>query len=303
MLPQILQNLRPRERVAFKLHLLYSFFEGISLGIIALNEFVFVKSLQGSAVRLGLLFQFSMVVFLFLIVFNELIRRVPRKRKLLRYTVLLTRLPLLLIVLFPHHQDGEAVSGLWHAVFLALFFLYYLGSPIVFPSINYLLKQNYQEENFGRLYGYATSLNKIVMLTVTFLYGLLLDYDRNAYTYVLPLVGLFGVLSGFSLSRIPFSPAVSIGIRDSLINSVKKSLRNMAIVLKQNIAYRHFEIGFMLYGFAFMSTTTVIVLFFTDELQMNYSSIAFYKNVYNIGAILLLPIAGRWIGFLKPRRF
>ena len=141
------------------------------------------------------------------------------------------------------------------------------------------------------------------MLTVTFLYGLLLDYDRNAYTYVLPLVGLFGVLSGFSLSRIPFSPAVSIGIRDSLINSVKKSLRNMAIVLKQNIAYRHFEIGFMLYGFAFMSTTTVIVLFFTDELQMNYSSIAFYKNVYNIGAILLLPIAGRWIGFLKPRRF
>lgn len=300
---RLIQNLRPRERVAFKLHLFYSFLEGVSLGIIALNEFVFVKSLQGSEVKLGLLFQFSMLVFLFLIVFNELLRRIPKKRLLLRYTVLITRLPLLLIVFFPHHPDGETVSGFWHALFLALFFLYYLGSPIVFPSVNLLLKQNYQEKNFGRLYGYATSLNKIVMLAVTFVYGLLLDYDSNAYTYVLPLVGVFGVMSGFVLSRIPYSPIISIGARDNLVNSVRQSLRNMGLVLKQNIAYRHFEIGFMLYGFAFMSTTTVIVLFFTDELQMNYSSIAFYKNVYNIGAIVLLPIAGRWIGLLRPRRF
>ncbi len=303
MFAPLLSSLRPREKVSFKLHLVYSVLEGFCLGVIALNEFVFVKSLQGSAVQLGFLFQFSMLVFLFLVLFNEFLRRIPNKRLLLRYTVLISRLPLFILLFFPHHQESDIVSGLWHSLFLALFFLYYLGSPILFPSVNLLLRQNYSVNNFGKLYGFATSVNKVVMLIVTFLYGLLLDYDRNAFTYILPFVSVFGVVSGFVLSRVPYAPVLESLKPDGICVSVRKSLDNMLSVLKHNVAYRHFEIGFMLYGFAFMSTTTVIVLFFSDGLQMNYSGIAFYKNVYNIGAILLLPVAGNWIGILRPRRF
>ena len=59
-----------QEKRTFQLHLIYSIIEGIILGVLALNEFVFIKSLKGSNYELGFLFQFSMVVFIFL-VFKE----------------------------------------------------------------------------------------------------------------------------------------------------------------------------------------------------------------------------------------
>ncbi len=65
-------NYSEQEKRTFQLHLIYSIIEGIILGVLALNEFVFIKSLRGSNYELGFLFQFSMVVFIFLVFINEL---------------------------------------------------------------------------------------------------------------------------------------------------------------------------------------------------------------------------------------
>ena len=59
----------------------------------------------------------------------------------------------------------------------------------------------------------------------------------------------------------------------------------------------------MLYGVSFMITVTVITIFFERALHLNYSSVAFYKNAYNILAILLLPYTGRLLGRIDPRMF
>ena len=64
------KTLTDSERRTFLLHMAYSVIEGVILGVLALNEFVFIKSLKGSDYQLGFLFQFSMVVFLFLVFFN-----------------------------------------------------------------------------------------------------------------------------------------------------------------------------------------------------------------------------------------
>lgn len=79
-----------------------------------------------------------------------------------------------------------------------------------------------------------------------------------------------------------------------------KRLRN---ILSQHAAFRHFEIGFGFYGFAFLSTVSVMYLFFNKGLDMNYSSVAFYRNSYNILAIVLLPWLGRHMGKTDPRKF
>jgi len=298
-----IRALDARELKTFRLHILYSILEGFSLGVLALNEFVFVKSLHGSALQLGFLFQFSMVVFLFLVFLNESIRRVRDKAKLLRYTVLASRLPLLLLAFFPLTHDQVLSQGWWHAAFLAIFLVYYLGSPVIFPSINLLLKHNYSEANLGRLYSYATSLNKVVMMLVTFVYGLLLDANHFAFVYVFPLIAVFGVVSGLILSKIPYREPEYEHPGLGMMSTVRKSVANMSRVLRSNKPYFRFEMAFMLYGFSFMSTVTVIVLFFYEGLDLSYSSVAFYRNAYNIGAILLLPFAGRWIGLLGPQRF
>lgn len=44
------------EIITFRLHLLYSFVEGIATGALLLNEFIFIKSLEGSDVQLAFLF-------------------------------------------------------------------------------------------------------------------------------------------------------------------------------------------------------------------------------------------------------
>ena len=74
-------------------------------------------------------------------------------------------------------------------------------------------------------------------------------------------------------------------------------------ILKENVPYRHFEAGFMLYGFAFMFTYPILYIYFYDHLNLNYSSVAFYRNAYNIVAIAILPFFGKLMGKIDPRMF
>ncbi len=296
-------KLNPREQGAFRKHLVYVLIEGVILGVLALNEFVFVKSLHGSNYQLGFLFQFSMVLFTFLVLINEFLKRIKNRKKLLRVVAWVTRLPLALIFFFPHNSDELNSHPWFHYIFLGLFLLYFTGNIFIYPNINYLLKNSYSHQNFGKLYSYATGINKIVMLVVTFVYGYLLDLNNFAFVYVFPVVAVLGVVSLYKLSSIPFPNDQSIVIKSGILTSVRKSIAEMTAILKSNVTYRHFELGFMLYGFSFMISVTVITLYFYDALNLNYSSVAFYKNAYNILAIVLLPFFGKLLGKIDPRKF
>ena len=296
-------NYNLEELKTFRLHLSYSILEGIILGVLALNEFVFIKSLKGSNYELGFLFQFSMVVFIFLVFINEFIKRSKNKNKLLRWISLLTRGPLFLLLFFPHDQDALTSTSIYHYIFLALFFVYYFGNTVIYPLINQFLKNKYEHNNFGKLYGYATSVNKIVMLVATFLYGLLLDWNPNAYTYVFPFVAVLGIMSVHLLSKIDYEDKEKFLEQLKFMASVRNSIKTMIGILKGNKSYLHFEAGFMFYGFSFMITVTVITIFLERALHLNYSSVAFYKNAYNILAIILLPYTGKLLGKIDPRQF
>jgi MFS family permease len=296
-------KLNQKEKNTFKLHTAYQAIEGIILGVMALNEFVFLKSLHGTNYQMSFLFQFSMLVFTFLILFNEFIKRVQNRKKLLRIVALITRAPLLLLFVFPRSEAAMQADSMYHYIFLALFLIYFFGNPIIYPTINYFLKTNYRHQNFGKLYSYATSVNKVFLLVVTFAYGLLLDYDNFAYVYILPLVGVLGIISIFLLSKIEYPHEEVSQIKTSFWKSVGNSILNMAGILKKNKPYRHFEIAFMMYGFAFMISYTVITIFFYEALNLNYSSVAFYRNAYNILAIALLPFFGKLLGNIDPRKF
>jgi Na+/melibiose symporter-like transporter len=296
-------NLNELEKKTLRLHVWYSLIEGFIVGILALNEFVFIKSLKGNNYQLGLLFQFGLILYVFLIFLNEILKRFKDKKKLLRYTALFTRLPLILLLFFPRSSQGIAAEPFFHILFLAIFFVYYAGMPIIYPNINYFLKNAYRNEHFGRLYGYATALNKVVMLIVTLLYGILLDIDNFAFTYVFPIVAIMGVLSVYLLSMIDFKEEILTSTKETFSKSVKKSFLKMLNILKNNKPYMHFEVGFMIYGFAFMISVTVITIYFDKALHLNYSSVAFYKNIYNIIAIALLPFFSKLIDKIDPRKF
>ncbi len=298
-----ISGLAQRERKTFALHLSYSFIEGILAGLIALNEFVFVKSLLGSSYQVSMLFQFATLVFLLLVFFNAFLRRIKNKKNLLRRTAIITRLPLLLLLFFPRSPEALGGDSIYHYIFLAIFLVYYMANPIVFPSINLFLKNSYSHENFGRLYSYATTANKIVMMATTFAYGWALDANHYVFVYIFPVAAVLGVASIFLLSLIPYKEEVIPRMKHSIWQGVKQSVSEMTAILIKNIPYRHFQVGFMFYGFGFMSSFTVMILFWEFGLGLNYSSVAFYRNAYNLLAILMLPYFGKLIGRIDPRQF
>ena len=291
------------EKRTFKLHTAYMVIEGIVLGVMALNEFVFIKSLNGTNYQLGFLFQSSMLVFLFLIVINEFLKRVKNRKKLMRIAAIMSRLPLLTLLFFPKNFTEMQSQPHYHYVFLLLFLIYFSGNIFINPNINYLLKINYSHSNFGKLYSYSTSINKIVMLVVTFGYGYLLDYNNFAFVYVIPAAAILGAISVFILSLINYPSDDSVPIKNSIISSIKLSVKEMYHIIKSNKPYRHFEIGFMFYGFSFMISITVITIYFYQALNLNYASVAFYKNAYNILAVALLPFFGKLLSNIDPRKF
>ena len=93
----------------------------------------------------------------FSILFNEWIRRTRNKVSFIRILVVLTRLPLLAFLFFPKNVDGIASNSLYQILFLLIFLAYYLANPVLFPTINLFLKKNYQHDNFGPLFSYATT--------------------------------------------------------------------------------------------------------------------------------------------------
>jgi MFS family permease len=291
------------EKRTFYLHLFYSILDGIILGVLALNEFVLIKGLQGSEYQTAFLFQFTVIVLLFSVPLNQLLKRTVRKRKMIRLVALLTRLPLLILIFFPRSVAEQTDQFMYQLMFLGIFLIYFSANPLIFPIINGFLKTNYKHENFSKYYGYAAFANKIVLLFATVSFGYLLDVKPHAYVYVYPFLAVLGISSIFILTKIPYDPPIPEKKNNGLLRSLKEIFSNLVSIIKRNKPFRDFEIGFLLYGFAWLVTIAVIAIFLNNELELSYSGVAFYKNFYNTVSIILTPFFGRLLGKLNPRKF
>jgi len=141
------------------------------------------------------------------------------------------------------------------------------------------------------------------MMVTFFVLGILLDHNAFSFTWFFPLLGFLGILSIIAISWIEFIPKEAPKISQGIIDAVVGSFKKMITTLKTNKAYFDFQLAYLFYGFGFKSTRSVINIYFDKALELNYSSVAFYQNAYNIMAIILLPIFGKIIGNIDPRKF
>ena len=294
-------NINPEEKSVFRLHMLFSLIQGVITGAFALNEFVFIRDLLGTNYQMSMLFQFSALVFLASIFVNEFLRRIQNKKKMLRWAAIITHLPLIGIALFPMEGAVYHSHAVFTYIFLAIFFAFYLNTIIILPTINQMLKNSYSHDNFGKLYSYSSLMNKVVIMFSTLGFGFLLDWNNYSFVYVYPALAALGISSVFLLSKIPYSDSTTI--RRTFWQASVHSLKNTLTILKTNKPYLHFEVGFMFYGFAWMVTTAVVTVYFNEVFKMNHATYGFYKNGYNLLAILLLPYFGKLIGRIDPRKF
>ncbi|MBN2857987.1 MAG: MFS transporter, partial [Candidatus Delongbacteria bacterium] len=243
--------------------------------------------------------QVSLVVMLLSIVFNQLIRRTDDKKRLYRISIWVTKLPLFLLLFFTPETKGEV---LFHYFFIGIYLSYSLTKPLMMPLMNMMLKQNYRPENFGTLYSKVATVNKLIVVAATFGIGSLLDHYSYSFRFIYPASAVLSIIGGYIFLKIPYRDR-SVRIEKTLVKSLIGSVGDMADVVKKNKPYRDFEIGFMFYGFSFMIAFPVMTIFFDSVLDLNYSSVAFYKNQATLLSLVILPFMGGYIGRTDPRKF
>ncbi len=293
------KGLNEREKKAYRLHLTAEIFEAFSIGAIGLTEFVFLKSLNGSPYLVGVILQVSLIVMLFSIFFNQLIKRTGDKKKLYRLSIWVTKLPLFMLLFFSPDTRGGIF---FHYFFIGIYLAYSLTKPLMMPLMNMMLKQNYSGRNFGSLYSRVATLNKLTVVAATFIIGSLLDIDNFSFRYIYPFTAVLSMIGGYIFLKIPYDDKEP-DVRLPLLKSVAGSVSDMARVVRTNKPYRDFEAAFMFYGFSFMIAFPVMTIFFDQALGLNYSSVAFYKNQATLLSLLILPYMGTYIENTDPRKF
>lgn len=291
------------EKKTFTLHLISQFFNGITLGAFLLQDIILKKSLGGSDYQVMLLSLLVSSAFLVSIYGSELINRSTNRPRLILYLGIAAKFFLIIIPLFNNQY--------FYIICIAI--AAYIDSMLL-PVWNVVFKHNYREENRSKLYSYAATLQTILILIVTTVFGFYLDLDNNLYKIIFPIAGLCGILVYFCLARMLALSDVEqadkedkqkMHISFKLIKDILAlPYRSIIRTFKANPSFMRFEAYFFLYGMAFMVLSPVIPVFLVDNLKLSYTPISFAKGlIFHSALILFTPLMGRFHGTRNVNTF
>jgi hypothetical protein len=295
-------SLHRLENRTFRLHLISQFFNGISLGILLLQDIILKKYFGGSAFQIMLLSLLSSSAFLVSIYGAEIVNRSYNRSLTIIKMGIFGKISLMVVPFV----DNPVLYILCIAVNV------YLDSMLL-SSWNIVFKHNYNERNRSKLFSYAATLSTIMLLITSTVFGHLLDFRQDLYRYFFPAAGFFGFLTYYNLSQM-----ISLSVDDRIPapeNTASFSLRlfkdililpirNLLRILISNKNFLRFEIYFFLYGMAFMVILPSLPIFLVDDIKMSYSSISIAKGlIFNSTLIIFTPLMGRIHGPGNPARF
>jgi MFS family permease len=275
--------------------------DGFALGVLALNEFVLLKGFKASAFQIGLFWQLSVVVMPFSVLLHHWLDKATHKKRLLRRVAICSRAPLIFFLLFPKHLYTQPQNTLLIWLFLLLFFIYYLGNPLIWPVLNLFTKANYKPERFGKLFGWNLTATQITTVAATFIFGLLLEWDSDTYRYVFPVIGILSLTGIWMMIRIPITEELENPKKTNTVR-LKHTLANSFHIFKANPAFARFQLAMMAYGMGFLMSLAVVTLYLGDYFKLSYNDASLYKNIPIFMGIVLLPALSGHMDRRDPRR-
>jgi MFS family permease len=302
----VFSGMKLRERRTFYLHIAYSILDGVCLGVLALNEFIFLKDIGASAFQVSLLFLIAAFVMPFSIFLTYFVSRVKNKKKMLIRVAFYTRMPLLLFLFFPTAINLLPYRQVFIALYLAIFTAYFLATPLILPVLNLLTKTIYRPNRFGRLFSYSLIINQLALFAVTIFFGKLLDWNTDSFRYVFPVFGLLGFYAIYLITLIPYKEPKKTDIPRGkrFWRTVGRIYRDSVFILTKDKAFLDFERGMMAYGMGYNMALAVITVYLSERFLLNYTDIAFYKNIPIIVSIISFPLFGKVMDEGgDPRRF
>ncbi len=293
MLKQWLRKAPFYSRYTFYHHFWAVCGDGAFAGVFSLLDVVLKKALHATNWQITVINSLLTFGLLFSIFWSNLMQG-RSKRPYLLTAAVSSRLILLAFVII--YTPGPVIL---------LAFIATVGSSITIPALSSIYQANYDSAYRARFFGYATSVAGLVMAVVTYLAGLALDYNEQLYRLIFPLAGLVGFAGFWQYMRIRIRShpqrARNQPVPLTFQAVVLAPLADTLHILKTDRAYRHFQINFMLYGFGFIMTATLIPIFLVDYIGANYSQIAGARSVlFPLILMTLSPLYGRFIDKSNP---
>lgn len=252
--------------------------EGFTQGLLSLNAYVAINSM--GALEAGferevatLVTMLPSVAMLFATAYDS----GPAVRGRRRYFLFAAGFGRFVFVLVP--LIVLLLPGAWQAAaFVGLIAFSALASAGVPPALNQLWGANYVPASRGKRFAWNSSLGMMMVMVGAFAAGMLLDApslvgDHGNHVVLYPVAALAGALAltGFYFIRMRYANAPRSVMPPGVWRRLKDSYARALKLLRDDRHFRSYEIGFFVYGIAFMMLMPAVPVLFANYLQADYT--------------------------------
>lgn len=168
----------------------------------------------------------------------------------------------------------------------ALYVFLVCFAPMVFsistPAYTAVMQEIYPDHRRGSLMSWVRVLLNSVMFVAALLMGHLLDAGLD-YRIAFCVGGIFGVLSAWTVSRIPVPPTLAPG-SDRI--PVHTFVLDTLDILRRNPGFRWFSASVFVYGFGNLMAWTLYPIYQVDRFHVTNTDVARLQNTTVILTIL-----------------
>jgi MFS family permease len=256
--------------------MLASMFDGMTQGIMLLQETIAKKALLASDYQISLIGVIANATMVFSFFISYFFTN-KSKKSLLLWGYLLGRFLFVFSFLI---ADSS--------VFLLFLFFFHALYSIQVPVLNSFF-QNYLSANRGFAFGIARMILMVFAMATSLLVGKLLDLSPGYYRFILPVIAASAGVTYFIFYKIESKivyPAKALRKKLDFNKEFLKIVKHGKFIMFEGI--------FMVYGFAYMVCVPVVPLFLIKNLKLSYFEMAQAMGIYSqIFILLTIPFAGK----------
>lgn len=293
-------------RYTARYHVPAAMLEGLVAGAYTLNDIILRKNFGAGPVLITMLVMAQPVSQLLAIVWGSVMQGREKRPFILGFGGF-GRLSLLLVAV--------ATSSLMFFVPIAIAIML---SVAIVPALNSIYQTNYPDKERGHVFGWVVGGTSLATMAAALGAGALMDWNAQSFRVIYPVAGVLGLISASLFYRIrqrrllasaritralPGADAadgtlVWVGHArawgSDIAGALRNPLRGAASAFRDDPFFLRFEIGFMIYGIAWMMMQPVIPIFLVDTIHVQYHQVGIARGVlYFTMMALFSPLAGR----------
>lgn len=253
-----------------------SLFDGITQGILVLQESIAKKALFASNFDISLIGVIANGTMLFSFFISYFFSN-KNKKTLIIAGYLFCRAIFIFSFLISNSR-----------IFLLFLFFFHVLFSVQVPVFNSFLQSKFKN-NRGYVFGITRMILIFFIMITSYFAGKFLEISPSKYKLLLSLVA---VPSFFTYSIYFYLESGNIYPKRNL--KEESTIKTDITKITKNKDFVFFEIAFMIYGFAFMIMVPAVPIYLLQKLKFSYSEMSFVQGILaQIVIFLLTPFIGR----------